>query len=159
MVMRGKIVFGLLLVLVTACTQKASSPADKYGAALSLRDASKVSALLAEPESYLGKRVLIEGQVLEVCAKAGCWMEIAGDQAGQKIKVKVNDGEIVFPASAKGRTAKVEGEVYKIEMSAEEARSYQKHLAEEKGVAFDSTGVAGPMTIYQIKGLAAEIDK
>lgn len=156
--MRSKMVLGMLLMFIVACSQKTST-AEKYGAALTLDEQTKVSAILAAPESYLGKKVLIEGQVLEVCAKAGCWLEIAGDQAEQKIKVKVNDGEIVFPMTAKGQTAKVEGEVYKIELSAEEALGYQQHLAEEQGVAFDSTSVSGPMTIYQIKGLAAEIGK
>ncbi len=156
--MRNKMVFGLLLMFGVACTQKTST-SEKYGAGLSLPEASKVSAILSAPESYLGKKVLIEGEVLEVCAKAGCWMEIASDQAEQKIKVKVNDGEIVFPLTAKGKTAKVEGEVYKIELSAEEALGYQQHLAEEQGVAFDSSSVTGPMTIYQLKGLGAEIGK
>ncbi len=95
--------------------------------------------------------------MLEVCAKAGCWMEIASDQSEQKIKVKVNDGEIIFPMAATGKTAKVEGEVYKIELSLEQALGYQQHLAEEQGVPFDSSSVTGPMTIYQIKGLGAEI--
>ncbi len=156
--MRRKMILGLLLMFAVACTQK-KNDAEKYGAALSLHEPSKVSAILAAPEEYLGKKVLVEGQVLEVCAKAGCWMEIASDQSGQKIKVKVNDGEIVFPMTAKGKTAKVEGEVYKIELSAEEALGYQQHLAEEQGVAFDSSSVTGPMTLYQLKGLGAEIGK
>lgn len=156
--MRSKMILGLLLMLAVSCSQK-KNDAEKYGAALSLNEPSKVSAILAAPEAYLGKKVLIEGQVLEVCAKAGCWMEIASDQAEQKIKVKVNDGEIVFPMTAKGKTAKVEGEVYKIELSAEQALGYQQHLAEEQGVPFDSTSVTGPMTIYQLKGLGAEIGK
>lgn len=156
--MRGKMFLGLLLMFAVACSEK-KIESDKYGTALSINEASKVSAILSEPESYLGKKVLIEGPVLEVCAKQGCWLEIASDQAEQKIKVKVNDGEIVFPMTAKGKIAKVEGEVYKIELSLEEAVGYQKHVAEEQGVAFDSTSVTGPMTIYQIKGLGAEIAK
>lgn len=156
--MRGKMFLGLLLMFAVACSEK-KIESDKYGTALSINEASKVSAILSEPESYLGKKVLIEGPVLEVCAKQGCWLEIASDQAEQKIKVKVNDGEIVFPMTAKGKIAKVEGEVYKIELSLEEAVGYQKHLAEEQGVAFDSTSVTGPMTIYQLKGLGAEIAK
>ncbi|NUO82232.1 DUF4920 domain-containing protein [candidate division KSB1 bacterium] len=154
--MRSKMFLAMLLMFVVACTQK-TSEAEKYGAALSLNEQTKVSAILAAPESYLGKKVLIAGQVLDVCAKAGCWMEIASDQSEQKIKVKVNDGEIVFPMAAKGKTAKVEGEVYKIELTAEQALGYQKHVAEEQGVPFDSTSVTGAMTIYQIKGLGAEI--
>lgn len=156
--MRGKMFLGLLLMFAVACSER-KIESDKYGTALSINEASKVSAILSEPESYLGKKVLIEGPVLEVCAKQGCWLEIASDQAEQKIKVKVNDGEIVFPMTAKGKIAKVEGEVYKIELSLEEAVGYQKHVAEEQGVAFDSTSVTGPMTIYQLKGLGAEIAK
>lgn len=154
--MRGKFVFVMLLMGIVACSEQRPN-AEQYGAALTLDEPTKVSEILAAPESYMGQKVLIEGQVLEVCAKAGCWMEIASDEPAQKIKVKVNDGEIVFPMAAKGKTAKVEGEVYKIELDAEQARSYQEHLAEEQGVPFDSTSVSGPMTIYQIKGLGAEI--
>lgn len=154
--MRGKFAFVMLLMGIVACSQQ-TPQAEKYGAALTLHDKTAVSAILSQPESYLGRKVLVEGQILEVCAKAGCWMEIAGDQPAQKIRVKVNDGEIVFPTAAKGKTAKVEGEIYKIELDAEQALGYQKHLAEEQGVPFDSTSVSGPMIIYQIKGLGAEI--
>ena len=89
---------------------------------------------------------------------AGCWIELSSDVEGEKIKVKVKDGEIVFPQEAKGKTAKVEGTVYKIELSKEDAIDYYKHQAEEKGENFDSTSVNSPVTIYQIKGLGAKIN-
>ena len=89
----------------------------------------------------------------------GGWNDIAGDKPGQKIKIKGNGGEVVCPGSAKGKQAKAEGEVYKIEMNQEEAISYMQHVAEEQGVAFDSTSVTGPMTLYQVKGSGAEVEK
>ena len=144
------------LLLVAACQKQSPHPA-KHGAPLSLPHETTVSRILSAPESFLGQKVLVRGEILDVCAKAGCWLEIAGGQPGQKIKVKVNDGEIVFPLSAKGKTARVEGEVYKIELSREQALGYWAHLAEETGAAFDSNSVTGPATIYQIKGLGAEI--
>jgi hypothetical protein len=155
----------LVLYLVTCFSmlaggcQQQPATSEMYGAELSLRDETKVSAILSEPEHFLGKKVLIRGEISDVCAKAGCWLEVTSDRPGQKIKVKVNDGEIVFPMVAKGKNARVEGEVYKIELSEEQARSYLAHLAEEKGAPFDSSSVAGPMTIYQIKGLGAEISE
>ena len=76
----------------------------------------------------------------------------------QKIKIKVKDGDIVFPVEAKGKTAIVEGTVYKIDLTKEEALNYYEHVAEEQGVAFDPSTVTGPVTIYQIKGLGAEIN-
>lgn len=147
----------ILIWFGLACTETPSFEGEKYGAAITLNQVTPISQILADPLSHLGKRVLVQGEVLDVCAKAGCWLEIAGDQPGQKIKVKVNDGEIVFPMSAKGKIARAEGEVYEISLTHEQAMSYFQHAAEEKGVPFDSTSVTGPTTIYQIKGLAAVI--
>jgi response regulator RpfG family c-di-GMP phosphodiesterase len=78
---------------------------------------------------------------------------------GEKIKVKVKDGEIVFPEEAKGKDALVEGKVYKIDLTVEEAVAYYEHLAEERGQEFDPSTVTEAVTIYQIKGLGAEIEK
>lgn len=149
----------LILLICVACSKNASVKGEKYGADITLTNTTPVAQILSAPEQYLGKRVLVRGEVLEVCAKAGCWMEIAGDQPDQKIKVKVNDGEIVFPMTAQGKTAQVEGEVYEINLTHEEAIGWMAHVAEEKGQPFDSTSVTGPMTLYQIKGLAAVIEK
>ena len=129
----------------------------KFGAEITLKEKVKVSEILSKPEEFLGKKVLVEGDVLDVCTEAGCWMDIAGDVPNQKIKIKVKDGDIVFPVEAKGSSALVEGLVYSIELDEEEAKEYFKHMAEDAGKEFDSTLVTGPMTIYQIKGLGAEI--
>jgi hypothetical protein len=87
----------------------------------------------------------------------GCWMELKSDDGEGMIKVKVKDGEIVFPTEAVGSTALVEGTVYKIELTHEKAIDYFEHIAEEKGEKFDPSTITGPMTIYQIKGLGAQI--
>ena len=129
----------------------------KFGAEITLKEKIKVSEILSKPEEYVGKKVLVEGTVVDVCKKAGCWMEIASDAPNQKIKIKVKDGDIVFPVEAKGKSALVEGVVYSIELNEEEAIEYFKHMAEDAGKEYDSTSITGPMTIYQIKGLGAEI--
>jgi len=128
-----------------------------YGAEITLKEKTKISDILADPESYLDQTVLVEGEILEVCPMMGCWMELKSDDGEGMIKVKVKDGEIVFPVEAKGSTALVEGKVYKIEMTQEKAIEHFEHVADEKGVEFDPATITGPMTIYQIKGLGAEI--
>jgi hypothetical protein len=127
------------------------------GAKITLTEKTKISDILADPEAYLDKTVLVEGEVLDVCSMMGCWMELKSDDGEGMIKVKVKDGEIVFPVEAKGKTALVEGTVYKIELSQEKAIEHFEHVAEEKGEQFDPSTITGPMTIYQIKGLGAEI--
>ena len=129
-----------------------------YGAEITLKEKTKISDILADPESYLDQTVLVEGEILEVCPMMGCWMELKSDDGDGMIKVKVKDGEIVFPVEAKGSTALVEGTVYKIELTQEKAIEHFEHVAEEKGVEFDPSTITGPMTIYQIKGLGAVIE-
>ena len=130
---------------------------ENFGKEISLSEKTKISDILNDPESFVGKTVLVEGTVLDVCQKAGCWMELKSDGDG-KIKVKVKDGDIVFPVSAIGSNALVEGTVYKIELTQEEAIKYYEHIAEENGSEFDPSTVTGPVSIYQIKGIGAEIN-
>jgi hypothetical protein len=132
---------------------------DKYGKDITLKEKTNISDILSNPEVYLDKAILVEGEILDVCPKMGCWMEIKSDVEGEKIKVKVKDGEIVFPVEAKGKNALVEGKVYKIDLTVDEAVEYYQHQAEERGDEFDPATVTEVVTIYQIKGLGAEIDK
>ena len=132
---------------------------EKYGKEISLEEKTKISEILNDPESFLDKTVLVEGEILDVCPMAGCWINLSSDVEGEQIKVKVKDGEIVFPMEAKGGIALVEGKVYKIELSKEKAISYYEHLADEKGEEFDPSTITGPESIYQIRGLGAEIER
>ncbi|HSR68639.1 MAG TPA: DUF4920 domain-containing protein [Acidobacteriota bacterium] len=104
-----------------------------------------------------GKRVRIDGEVVEVCAMAGCWIEVR-DQAGDRIRVKVDDGVIVFPESLKGKQVKAEGTVEVLPMSRDQYVDWLKHLAEETGNEFDPQSVGDPpYQIVRLRGLGAEV--
>jgi hypothetical protein len=150
-----KICAVLVLVLMSSLLVMAGSK--DYGKKITLKDKTKISVILQSPEKYVGKKVLVEGTILAVCEKRGCWMELASDKEAQKIKIKVKDGEIVFPLTGVGKKALVEGEVQKISMSKEDAIKQGKHEAEEHKTKFDPNSIKGPVTYYQIKGLGAII--
>ena len=169
--------FSLVAVLALAACQNApaDTPADEasaveaaaafdvaafegttYGEALTLTEITKVSAILDAPEQYIGQRVLVEGMVVAVCEEKGCWMDIASDAEFEKIQIKVDDGVIVFPLTARGHQALVEGTVEQLELTYEQALAQAQHEAEEHGEEFDPTSVPeGPQTIYRIRGLGA----
>jgi hypothetical protein len=134
-----------------------SMKGDRYGEALTLDEITPVSAILDEPDSWVGRRVLVQGMVVAVCEMRGCWMDIAGDREFEKIQIKVDDGVIVFPLSAKGKQALVEGVVERLDLSAEEAVAEAQRKAEEHGEAFDPASVTGPQTIFRIRGLGAVV--
>ena len=128
----------------------------KLGKPLTIKQPTPIAALTAEPGKYVGKMVQAEGKVAEVCQNMGCWMVLA-DDAGKTVRIKVKDGEIVFPKDAVGKTAVAEGKFVKIELTKEQAIASQKHMAEENGKTFDPARVTGPVTIYQIQGTGAVV--
>ncbi len=64
-------------------------------------------------DELAGKVVRVEGTATGVCEKRGCWMAVTGTD-GQEIRVKVKDGEVVFPVSARGKKVIAEGVAVKI---------------------------------------------
>ena len=130
----------------------------RFGKAFEEPTAVKADEFLANPDAWVGKRVRVEGLVTDVCPKKGCWLRLAGDKDQTRtVTFKVKDGVMVFPVSAKGKRADVEGTLKKIELTQEQATARAKHMAEEKKVPFDPKSVKGPEVIYQIDGTGAVI--
>jgi len=128
-----------------------------YGEPVTLAKITLVSEIIDSPSKYLGERVLVEGTIVGVCEMKGCWMDIASDREYEKIQIKVDDGVIVFPISARGHAAQVEGIVEELQYTEEEAREQARHMAQERGEEFDPTTVTGPQTVYRIRGTGAII--
>jgi len=129
-----------------------------YGAGVRLAETTPVTDLLGAPDRWVGEQVRVEGEVADVCEMAGCWLEIRAAEGDQIVKVKVKDGEIVFPVSARGKAAVAEGKFERLDLDRAKYVSYARHAAEEKGQTFDASAVGdGPFHVYQIAGTGAEI--
>jgi len=150
--------FRLSLLIFLSFTMMAIADNWKtFGKGTSLSETTKISSILAQPEQFIGKTVLVEGRVVDVCKKRGCWMELASDKEFQTIRVKVQDGKIVFPLKGKGHLALVEGVVEKLEISKEQMLKNLKRHAKENGETFDPS-LAKEKVIYRLRGLGAKID-
>jgi len=140
-----------------ALTIGLSAQAKKYGSPLTLTEVTKVSDIYATPEKFKGKRVQIDGPVVDVCSEMGCWLAIGSDREGQTIRFKVVDGVIVFPMSAKGLRAKVEGVLEVSMLSEAEQIAQGQEMAKDSKTTFDPKTVKGPKVSVQIKGEGAEV--
>ena len=148
----------LIATLLLFSVSYVQAKTDVYGKGVHLQETTKISDILDNPDAYLGKQVRVAGMIIEVCAKRGCWVYIASDRPYEKIQIKVTDGEIVFPMSASGHQATVEGIVEELNMSKDDLLRYKKHLAEEKGVPFDPSTIKEGEKIIRIIGIGAEIE-
>jgi len=149
---------GLLILIVIASLPAVAGDGKAYGEPLTGKDTMAIHTLLEDPDPYLGEVVRVEGLITGVCEKRGCWMSLASDEKEfEEIRIKVDDGVIVFPMEAKGKHAVAEGVLTKIEMTMEETVAYKKHHAEEHNEEFDPASVTEPLVFYQIKGTGAVI--
>ncbi|MEA2560359.1 MAG: hypothetical protein QOH06_1863 [Acidobacteriota bacterium] len=159
---RRVLCFGLILVAVAALQVPIVRAGESYGSGVKVAEATPISKILADPDAYVGKTVRIEGKVLDVCPMKGCWMELAGEDGKESLKVRVEDGVMVFPVTSKGKLAVAEGTVEAIPMTKEQYVGWLEHLAEERGETFTAADIAavgdGPFRILQLKGTGARID-
>ena len=111
--------------------------AETFGAAPTVKDATPIAELLAKPADFQGKTVRVEGVVTGVCTMMGCWMGIAPADApkGPSILIKVDDGVIVFPASARGKRATAQGVMERVGSADAEGQEAAREHAEHEGRA------------------------
>ena len=146
---------GLCTVL---CSPLATATVRSFGEPLSADlEVTAIATIVADPDPWVGKRVRIEGEVSGVCQKQGCWLELVSP-GNASLRVKVEDGVIVFPQDTVGHRATAEGEVEILELTREEYTGWLEHQAEETGEEFDPATVGdGPHRIVRLRGLGAEI--
>ncbi len=151
--MRAMFVTALAVCLIAVVS--VASAEQKYGAGVTLKTATSVATLLASPKDYVGKTVRVDGVITAVCEMAGCWMEVRDETADAKaartIRIKVEDGAIVFPVAAKGKKASIEGVLEPV--SPEMAKEY----AMDQDKAKPGSDMKTAVPTYQLKGTGAII--
>ncbi len=148
----------LTLTVLMLSLSVVSVMAKTFGDGITLEKMTSVSELLENGDAYVGQRVQVRGMIVDVCASRGCWIYVAGEKPFEKIRVKVKDGEIIFPLEARGIEAVVEGTLEKFDLSREEVIQRKRHHAEEQGKEFDPATVTSGKIFFQIRGLGALIE-
>jgi len=141
-----KFLTSLLLLIVFSTSVYAKT----YGTGAEMDKLIAISTLLDTPEKFLNKDVTVEGAIVSVCKSRGCWMKLASDQKFQTLRIKVKDGDMVFPLTAKGKIAYATGQLDAIKLDKEKAIEYLSHLAEEANEEFDKSSITTGITIYQL---------
>jgi hypothetical protein len=139
----------LLAIGVFALLTPLAAGETRLGTGVTLKDSTPVKALVDQPSAYVGKTVRVDGVATAVCTHRGCWLAVAaeGDEQGPTVRLKVDDGVIVFPVTAKGRKVSAEG-VFEIVSSAAESKEAANEHAKHDAKASQT---------YQLKATGAVI--
>jgi len=133
--------------------------AQSFGGKVDHAALTPISRIVAAPAQYLEKPVTVQGEILSVCSKKGCWMQLASDASEQQFKIKVRDGDMVFPLSAKGKKAFATGTLVKTELDLASSREHLAELAKRNQQAFDASSVTEPIVLLQLVPTAVEISE
>ena len=77
----------------------------------------------------------------EVFPMRRCWVQISYESIFGNIRVKVTDGEIIFPKSAKNHNVTVEGTFVRLDLSKEQTVNWKVHLEAEKGIELNPNDI------------------
>lgn len=134
----------LLFLLLAACASspgpspdpaptvaEAPAPAEQtFGAALSDRPITPLTEIAASPDRFAGQVVKTEGQIVSVCQRMGCWMEMQAEGVSP-VRVPMAGHSFFLPRDVAGRHAVVEGQLALRELPEAE----RQHLEEEGATA------------------------
>jgi len=107
-----------------------AKPGVNYGKKIDAKNAISVADLekeLQKEEVYAGK---IEGEVVQVCKKKGCFLTLKREN-GESVMVRFTDYGYFVPADIVGKKIALEGRAKIKETSAERL----KHYAEDRGAS------------------------
>ena len=161
-----------LILSITMCAIAAvpvsAGDSGTYGDGVTLEEAVPIDTLIANADDYVGKTVRVDGVITGVCKKRGCWMQVTDPESGNGVRIKVEDGVIVFPYESMGQKAAAEGVFEAIKLTPEqiEARKAAAHgheVGEDCDKALGDASGAGcdaPVVdeyVYMIQGTGAVI--
>ena len=158
----------IIVLFISTCNRNISetdllnkvNPNGTYGNEITLQIKNQIGKLLDTPQTYLGENVLVSGEITEVCPMRGCWIDVKELDTGSNIRIKVTDGKIVFPLTAKGKYVDVQGKFTKLEYTKEQAINWKIHLAKEQGITLNPEDIEitpEDLVEYRINGVGANI--
>jgi hypothetical protein len=122
---------------------KAGTPIDAF-------DRVELTSALADAERYAGRTIRLEGEVLDVCSKRGCWMMLRDGDA--TVRVTFKDYGFFVPRDAKGAKAVIVAQVSRETMPEEVARHF---AAESEGGNPDA--IKGPQSVVAVVASGVEL--
>ena len=90
---------GILILIFVSCSFQETefdllnkkNPNGFYGNKISLTEYASFKNLMSYPDKYIGKDILLSGEILEVCPMRGCWIIVEDYNKESQIRIKVID--------------------------------------------------------------------
>lgn len=144
--------------MISSCgnsgTKETAVKADAQPAAEKVEFAS----LVANPDNYLGKNIVVEGKVVHVCMETGKKLFIVGENPDVRLYIQAGEDMPKFPMELMGSTVTVEGKITKPIASAMNAEPKEMAMKVEKKAEGDAKTAAACETETALAGQSSLAD-
>jgi len=120
-----------ILCIAVGMTISAGADDSVFGDGVTLDAPVSIDTLLASPDDWVGETVRVDGVITGVCKKRGCWMQISDPDSGNGVRIKVEDGVMVFPYTSMGHRASAQGVFEGFPVAAEAHQDHAEHGAKQ----------------------------
>jgi hypothetical protein len=119
----------------------AAKGVETFGEKIQKTDALPIATVLAAPDAYAGKVLLVDAKVRTVCQRKGCWMEVAPstDKTSQGCRITFKNYGFFVPKDAAGSDVRVEGTLAVKKLSKDDVAHYESEGARFAKKAADGT--------------------
>lgn len=90
-------------------TETPAAQAEMTSTDVTMTEVTPLADLMASPDQYVGKTVLIEGHVTGRCAHSGCWISLDTGDPENRLIVRTEDESFVFAADCVDKDVLVQG--------------------------------------------------
>ena len=120
----------------------------EFGSGITMNQVDDYAAVLAAPEKFMDRPILVRAEVMDVCKTKGCWIKVTDGTT--EARVKFHDYAFFLPKDCEGKVAWIEGRVtkrtvpladlkhYAAESGTEDPKDFTKPLTQ---IGFMATGV------------------
>lgn len=127
----------------------------KRGAPLTKAKKVDLVKVIADPNKFVGRNVLVEGVIVRSCKSEGCWLELAPNKDSKSIRVTMKGHSFFIPLDSAGADVRAQGEFKVKVISAEEV----KEMTEKDGAKFDKINADGTVTEVSFEATGVELTR
>jgi hypothetical protein len=163
--MRTFLILGLLVIATVSlgCSRQGRQSADwaapdraeTIDGKITETKLTPIQTLLANPEAYVGKTLLVEGEVTGRCQGSGCWVSLDTGDPENPFYVKSPDHSFSFPASCEQKRVRVQGILAVLQHKSTAQEEHEEHEEHDE----HGEGHTCPAPLYYLEPQAAVAQK
>lgn len=148
--MRRIFSFVIIAAFISSCGNTGKK--DVTSKAEELESAAKVefASLVANPDSFIGKNIIVEGKVVHVCTESGKKLFIVGENPDVRLFISAGENMPKFPLELLGSQVVVEGTIAKIGGPAMAVSEGEANMGRDKKACETESAVAAQTSLADI---------